>query len=600
MALNRELSDLFHALSALMELRGENVFKVIAFQKVSRILRELNIDLKKCIEEGKLCEIEGIGKGSQQIIEEYVETGKSSVFEEIAASVPKGLVPLMSIEGLGPKTINLLWKERGITSLDELIKAIDSESLKTLKGIGPKKIDTIKKGIEQYKANLEGGGDGGVRRVGILPAMREAIPLLERVRTIPGIVGADIAGSLRRKRETIADVDIVAAVKDPKDGMKISEIFTQLPGVIQTVVTGPSKTSVKIANGMQVDLRLVPAENFGAALLYFTGSKEHNVKIRGLALKQGMTLNEWGLYKLDQYEKAAKEIAKAPPIKPVASKTEEDVYEALGLVYIEPELREGFNEVDLAREKKLPVLIELKDIRGDLHTHTTESDGTASIEEMAAAAKEMGYEVLAITDHSKALAMTNGLSVERLLKHIENIHRISDKLKGITLLAGSEVDILADGKMDYDDDVLKELDIVIASPHMSLKQDSKKATDRMLRAIDNPYVNVIGHPTGRLINSREGLPLEMDKVIERAAKTGTALEINASYPRLDLNDTNARHAIEAGAFLSINTDSHSIPEFQNMRWGIGVARRAGATKKHVINCWSLKDLRAFIAKKRPK
>ncbi|HTL30582.1 MAG TPA: DNA polymerase/3'-5' exonuclease PolX [Tepidisphaeraceae bacterium] len=599
MALNRELSDLFHALAALMELRGDNVFKVIAFQKVSRILREVNVDLKKCIEEGKLCEIEGIGKGSQQIIEEFVETGKSSVFEEVASAVPKGLVPLMSIEGLGPKTINLLWKERGITSLDALINAIDDGSLATLKGIGPKKIDTIKKGIAQYKANLEGGGDGGVRRVGILPAMREAIPLLERVRTIPGIVGAEIAGSLRRKRETIADVDIVAAVKDPSQGTKISEMFVQLPGVIQTMVAGPSKTSVKIANGMQVDLRLVPAENFGAALLYFTGSKEHNVKIRGLAQKKGMTLNEWGLYKLDEYEKAAKEIAKAPPIKPVASKTEEDVYEALGLVYIEPELREGFTEIDLAREKKLPVLIEQKDIRSDLHTHTTESDGLGSIEEMAHAAKEMGYDVLAITDHSKAMGMTNGLSVERLLKHIDNVHRISEKLKGITLLVGSEVDILVDGRLDYEDDVLKQLDIVVASPHLSLKQDAKKATDRMLRAIENPYVNIIGHPTGRLINGREGLPLEMDKIIERAAKTGTALEINAGYPRLDLNDTNARNAIEAGCVLSINTDAHSVPEFQNMSWGIGVARRAGATKKHVINTWFLKDLRAFIAKKRP-
>ncbi|MBC8109212.1 MAG: DNA polymerase/3'-5' exonuclease PolX [Anaerolineae bacterium] len=596
MSLNHELSDLFHSLSALMELKGENVFKVIAFQKVGRILRDLNIDLKRCIEEGKLCDIEGIGKGSQQIIEEYVETGKSTVFEEIALTVPAGLVPLMQIEGLGPKTINLLWKERGITSLDLLEKSLESGEIKTLKGMGEKKLASIRKGIDDYKARVAGGG--ATRRTGIAEAENQAIPLLQSLRALPQIKRAEIAGSLRRRRETIGDVDLIAAVKDMSDGQAVADAFTKASGVIQVMVCGPSKCSVKVANGMQVDLRIVPEANFGAALMYFTGSKDHNVKIRGLAQKKGMTLNEWGLYKLDEYEKAEREIAKPPAAKAVASETEDAIYKKLGLAFVEPEMREDLGEVDLAKSDKLPVLITRADIRGDLHTHTTASDGTASIIEMAEAAKALGYEYLGVTDHSKAMAMARGLQPDRLIKHVEEIRRISDSLKGITLLAGSEVDILADGRMDYDDDILKELDIVVASPHLSLKQDTKKATDRLLRAIDNRYVSFIGHPTGRLINARDGLPLEMNKIFERAAKSGTALEINSGYPRLDLNDTNARHAIEAGCMLTINTDAHAILGFEEMIWGIGVARRAWATKKHVINCMKFAELRAFLRKKR--
>jgi DNA polymerase (family 10) len=312
-----------------------------------------------------------------------------------------------------------------------------------------------------------------------------------------------------------------------------------------------------------------------------------------------MTLNEWGLYKLDEYDKAKKETAKAPPIKPAASRSEEEIYAKLDLEFVEPEMREDRGEVELASQKKLPRLITGKDIRGDLHTHTNASDGTATIEEMALAAKALGYEYLAITDHSKALAMTNGLSVERLIKHAAAVRKLNDKLKGITLLAGTECDILADGRMDYEDAVLRELDIVIASPHVSLKQETKKATDRLLRAIENPYVNVIGHPTGRLINRREGLPLDIPRILKAAAETGTALEINAGYPRLDLNDINARAAREAGCVLAINTDAHSTPELATIHQGLWVARRAWLTPKHVINAWPLAKLRDFIRVKRP-
>jgi DNA polymerase (family 10) len=597
MSLNHDIADLFHSLSALMELKGESVFKVIAFQKVGRILRESNIDLRRAMEEAKLGEIEGIGKSSQQIIEEYIRSGKSSVFNEIAESVPPGLVELMQIEGLGPRTINTLWKQCGVTSLDLLVKAIEEGKVACIKGMGDKKIAAIKKGIENHK-NKIAPGESIARRTGLPSAQGMANLLLENLRKIAGVVRVEIAGSLRRRKETIGDVDFVAAVKDMSAGQQIGEAFCKLTGVVQTLVCGPSKSSVKVANGMQVDLRIVPEINFGAAMMYFTGSKEHNVKVRGLALKQRMTLNEWGLYKLDEYEKAKKETAKPPPIKAVASESEEAIYKKLGMQYVEPELREDRGEVEAARENRLPTLITRADIRGDLHCHTTASDGTATIEEMLAGAKARGYVMMAITDHSKALAMTNGLSVERLMAHVEAIHKINSKLKGFTLLAGSEVDILADGRMDYDDDVLKTLDIVIASPHVSLKQDARKATDRLLRAIDNRYVNVIGHPTGRQINARDGLPLEMDKIIERACASGTALEINAGWPRLDINDVHARHAIQCGAMLSINTDAHSVEEFDQMDLGVGVARRAWASKENVINCMPIDELRKFIQRKR--
>jgi DNA polymerase (family 10) len=347
-----------------------------------------------------------------------------------------------------------------------------------------------------------------------------------------------------------------------------------------------------------VDLRIIPQENFGAALLYFTGSKDHNVKIRGLALKKKMTLNEWGLYNLAEYEKTEKKIAEAPPIKPVASQTEEEIYARLGLDYIPPELREDRGEIDAALNKKLPRLLTVKDIRGDLHSHTTASDGKNSILQMAEAAKALGYEYLAITDHSKSQVIANGLTPEKLIKHIAEIRKAQDKIKGITLLAGSEVDILVDGRLDYEEAILKELDIVIASPHASLKQDTAKATDRIQRAIESRYVNIIGHPTGRLIGGREGLPLDFPPLFKSAASTGTAMEINAGYPRLDLDEFNSRSACEAGVMISIDTDAHSTTELSEIQFGLTVARRAGLTAKHILNCQPLKDLRAFLGRKR--
>jgi DNA polymerase (family 10) len=599
MGLNQELSALFETMSKVMELKGESVFKAIAFGKVARALRDVSIDIKKCCEEGTLKEIEGIGDSSRKIIEEYVKEGRSSDYEELVTSVPAGLLPMLQIPSLGPKTIALFWKERGVASLDELKKALDEGKLEGIKGIGERKLASIKQGIE-----LQAKSAG---RMGIGEALPVAQSLVAQLRKVAGARQVEFAGSLRRRRETVGDVDLICAVADAKEGDFIAGEFVKLPEVVRILGQGSTKASVLTASGLQVDLRIIPQEHFGAALMYFTGSKEHNVKLRGRALAKGMTLNEWGLYKITIEKRAEggrsggrveKETAHAPSAKPLAAKTEMEIYEKLGLEFVPPEIREDRGEIELAEEEKLPKLMTLTDIRGDLHMHTTASDGTASIEEMAQAAKERGYAYIAITDHSKSQVIANGLTAERLLKHVEAIRKMDGKMKGIRILAGCEVDILVDGRMDFEDGVLKELDIVIASPHVSLKQDEKKATDRMLRAIENRYVNIIGHPTGRLIGGREGLPLDFPKVFAAAAKAGVALEINAGYPRLDLNDENARAAVGAGCRLSIDTDAHSVDGLEEMEWGIGVARRGWVKAGDVINCLEFEGLRGFLAKKR--
>jgi DNA polymerase (family 10) len=593
MSLNHDLSDLFHSMAAVMEIKGESVFKSIAFSKVSRLLKDMTLDIRKVHAEGKLDEIEGIGASSRKIISDYITTGRSVDYDELSASVPPGLIPMLEIPGLGPKTIALFWKQRDITTLEGLIKAIDEGKLDGIKGIGGKKIEAIKQGIA-LRSQAAG-------RMGIVDALEIARALVERLRNIKWVKQAEIAGSLRRRRETVGDVDLVCSLKDgdTTGGSQVTAEFVKFPEVQRILGQGTTKASVLTAAGLQVDLRIVPAENFGAALLYFTGSKEHGVKIRGLALEKKMTLNEWGLYKLEDHETAEKKTGEPPKLKPLASKTETDIYKKLGMVYVEPEIREDRGEVEASLKNSLPDLITPADIQGDLHSHTTASDGVNSIDEMIEAAIAKGYKFLGITDHSKSQTIANGLTAERLLKHVKSIHLVAEKYKKqIRVFAGCEVDILADGSMDYPDEILAQLDFVIGSPHIALKQDEQKATDRLKRAIENRYVNIIGHPTGRLINSRAGLPVKFDELFPTAAKNGTAMEINAGYPRLDLNEINARAAIESGVVLSINTDAHSIGGLEGMTYGVDVARRAWATKKNVINCMTVEKLEAFFAAKR--
>lgn len=590
MSIQQTLVSLFKTAAAVMEIKGEPVFKAIAFSKVARLLDDPSIDIVAAVNDGSIAKLPGIGKSSRQIIEDIVKTGESSDINELIASIPGGLIPMLQIPSLGPKTIAALWRERNITSIEQLADAIEKGELASIKGLGEKKIAAIKEGIAMR-------AQAGERR-GILDVVPVTQELLEQVRQFKGVKRAEIAGSFRRWKETIGDIDIVCGVGPKISGDDLTAAFTKLPQVEKVLGQGGTKASVIVANGLQVDLRIVPEENFGAAIQYFTGSKEHNVKLRGLAQDKGLTLNEWGLYRLDQYEKAKKETGKPPAAPAVASKQEADIYAALGLEYIEPELREDRGEIEQAQAGTLPKLITLGDIRGDLHTHTTASDGVETILQMAEAAKKLGYQYYGITDHSRSQVIANGLSVERLLAHVRAIREIGSKIKGIKLLAGCEVDILVDGRLDYEDAVLAELDYVVASPHVSLKQDAQKATDRLLRAIDNKYVTILGHPTGRVINRRAGLPIDVAKVVDRAAKAGVALEINAGWPRWDLSDINARAALKAGAKLSVNTDAHSSPELQQMDAGLRVARRAGATAGDVINTMSYEQLKAFIAARR--
>lgn len=592
MPLNEELANLFRTAAAIHDIRGDPVFKSIAFSKVSRILESLPDDVRKLVENDTLKEIPGIGESSRKIIEDYVRTGASPDVEALRKTIPEGLVRLLEVPSLGPKTIALLWKERGITSLDELKAAIELGKLSGIKGLGAKRIDGIRQGIEQLARNTG--------RIGLVDVYPVARMFADATREIPGVLAVEPAGSLRRRRETIGDIDLLASVADdsPELAERVCQAFTKLPEVDRVLACGNTKASVLVSGTLQVDLRIVPETHYGAALLYFTGSKDHNVRLRSRALERGMTLNEWGLYRLDQWQAANRKPGEAPALEPVASRSEADVYRALGLQFIEPELREDRDEIALAEKGTLPTLITADDLRGDLHTHTTASDGANSIEQMAEAARELGYEYLAVTDHSKSQVIANGLQPDRLLRHVEQVRKVSGKLKGITLLAGAEVDILADGHLDYEDDVLKELDWVVASPHTALKQDEQKATDRLLRAIENRYVNVIGHPTGRLIGGRDGLSFDFQRLFQACVETGTAMEINSGWPRLDLDDVHARAAARAGVMLSINTDAHAI-EHLHARWlGVSVARRAGVEARQVVNCFTLKQLRQWIAGKR--
>ncbi len=590
MSTNQALANLFKTAAAVMEIRGEPIFKSIAFSKVSRLLDDMSVDVGKAVEDGSIATMTGIGKSSRKIIEDFVRTGISPDIEEIKASIPAGLIPMLAIPSLGPKTIALFWRERNITCIDQLKIAIETGQLEGIKGVGAKKIQSIKEGIELLAAI---GGRKGL--VDVLPL---AMTLLQQVRQLPGIVRAEVAGSLRRWKETIGDVDIVASITSDDAGMTITEAFTRFPQVTKILGQGQTKASVLTEAGVQVDLRIIPDKHFGAAIQYFTGSKEHNVKLRGLAQAKQMTLNEWGLYRLDEYDKSEKQPGKPPTTEPVASVNEADIYQSLGLQYVAPELREDRGEIELAQKSQLPTLIGVEDICCDLHTHTTASDGENSIEQMVIAAQERGYHTIAITDHSKSQVIANGLSVDRLLAHVKAIRKIADRYKGIRVLAGCEVDILVDGTLDFEASVLAELDIVVASPHVSLKQDTAKATDRILRAVETPYVNIIGHPTGRLINARAGLPVAFETVFARAAQMGVAMEINAGWPRLDLNDVNARAAREAGVKLSINTDAHSVGGLDGMILGVSVARRSGAGKADVINTFATSELMAFIERKR--
>ena len=576
---NQQISAILHQMSAVAEILEQDRFRIIAFQRAARALDDLGQDVAAIGSDVKrLVAIEGIGKGTAQRIAEFLTIGKIKEHEELLAQVPPGLPALLDIPGLGPKTVGLLWRHAGVDGLEALIAKLDTDDLVKLPGLGTKKLENLRKSIAFAQTSSQ--------RIRLGQAMPLAHWFVDKLRDMPGVKEAAYAGSLRRGRETIGDIDLIVAASDSA-ATRISDAFVELEPVREVLVKGQTKTSVRVDDptghsdaGVQVDLRIVDPDHYGAALLYFTGSKELNVAIRERAIKQGAKLNEYGLYKGK---------------KLIAARTEEEVFNELGLAYIPPQLREGCAVVARAEKNELPKLIKLPDIKAELHAHTDASDGRWTIRELAMAAAERGFHTIAVTDHSKSQVIANGLSNQRLEQHIAAIRETAEELKDtITVLAGSEVDILADGKLDYPNALLKELDVVVASPHNALTQDPAKATKRLLKAIDNPYVTIMGHPTGRLINRREGLSPDMGQLIQAAAQRGIAMEINANSWRLDLNDANARAAIAAGVKLAINTDAHGPGDFDQLIFGVLTAQRAGATKNDVVNAMTQPQLMNWL------
>ena len=580
MSTNTELAKIFGEMAAILELIGADRFRVNAHQRVARVMKDLVEDAGQLAAEPKKLEaLDGVGKASVKKIVEYVETGRVAEHQELLSQIPTGLLDVLEIQGLGPKTVKMLWEQAEVTDLTSLRKAIDTGCLADLPRMGAKTIQNIRESLEFAQKSA--------KRTRLGTALTQAERIIEQLHETEGVIRMEYAGSLRRGRETIGDIDILASTTEPKT---LAEAFTGMDEVEKVLAAGATKCSVRLKKGVQVDLRLVEDDAFGAALAYFTGSKQHNVRLRERAIGQGYRLNEYGLFKDDGEEEAPQ----TRGVKPVAAKTEADIYKKLGLEVVPPELREDRGELT----QDLPALIDCADIRADLHIHTTESDGKMAIEEIIEQAKARGYHTVAITDHSKSSAQANGLSEDRLRAQIEMVREVDAKTKGLKILAGSEVDILADGALDYDDDLLAELDLVIASPHVALKQKPEKATARLLAAIRHPLVHIIGHPTGRIINRREGLSPDLGKLIEAAVECGTALEINANYFRLDLRDVHVKAAVEAGCLISINTDSHTTDNFDQIRYGVLTARRGWLTADLCVNAWTARKLSNWLKRKR--
>jgi DNA polymerase (family 10) len=567
---NKQLADTFTLIADLLEIKDEIIYKTLAYRKAADSLTELGRDVSDIWEEDGikgLQAIPGVGKAIAEKIEELLETGELGFLNRLGEEVPLSLAELLQIPGLGPKKVGLFWKELNITTLGELEAAARAGELRKLPGMGVKSEEKVIKGIEALARRSD--------RTPLGVAWPFAQELLAFLREIPEVTTAEAAGSLRRMKETVGDLDILAASSNPEPVM---DAFVNRTDVIEIIGHGSTKSSVEFTNGLRAQLWVHPPERFGTALQYATGSKDHNVRLRELALDRGYSLSEHALTRTDHGDE-------------VLCATEEEVYTTLGIPWIPPELREDRGEVRAALSGGLPPLISVADLKAELHTHSTWSDGKVTIRQMAEAAITRGLKVLAVTDHSRSLGIASGLSIEQLWQQREEIQVVQTELGDqITLLHGTEMEIKADGSLDYPDKVLAELDIVIASLHVSLGQDREKATQRVLNAIRNPHVDIIGHPTGRLIPDREGADLDMEAIFAAAAEMGTALEISAHPLRLDLNDAYARRAAELGILISINTDAHE-PEHLNLQFfGAAIARRGWVPPDQVINTWETDKL----------
>jgi DNA polymerase (family 10) len=568
---NSEVAKVFQDIADLLELKGENAFKIRAYQKAARAIEFHPREMEAMLGEGEdLRTIPGVGEAIAKKTTELITTGRLGYYENLKAEFPEGITNLLDIPGIGPKTANKLSSELGITSVDELERAIKDGRVAALFRLGEKTADNI---LHQIQA---------LRRKDQRIPIGEALPIVEEIiaalRSIPGVKNLTPAGSLRRFQETVGDIDLMGTADNLKE---VIDAFVVLPLVRQVLAQGSTKASVIVSGGLQVDLRMVEHDSFGSLLQYFTGNKQHNIALREKWHKQGLKLSEYGITVIatNKLEKFA---------------TEEAFYRRLGMQYIPPEIREAQGEIEKAEQGAIPNLVELADMKGDLHTHTEWSDGHDSVEELALAARDMGYQYIAITEHSGGRGIAHGLDAERLRKQIAEIKALNRRLGGIRVLTGTEVDIRADGSLDLPHEILSDLDIVTAAVHSAMNQSEEKMTRRVIEAIENPNVDMIAHPTCRLIGERQPVALDLEAVFRAAAKYNKIMEISAMPDRLDLKDTHAFRARELGVKLAIGTDAHSVGHLALMRFGIGVARRAWCEPQHILNALSLEELLAVL------
>ena len=569
-ARNLEIARIFAQIADMLEIQQESTFRVNAYRKGTRALESLGEDVVAIAARGELRKIGGIGASLAEKIEEYLTTGTIAYYDELRQAVPPGLSELMTIPEVGPKTALLLYQHLRIADVNALEQAARAGKIRALPRMGARIEQNILQGIERRRQQT------ARQPIGVVLPQAQAV--VEALAGVPGAEALGVAGSLRRWRDTIADIDIVVATTAAD---AVMETFVQLPQVARVLSRGATLSNVLLGvTGVQCDVRAVEPQAYGAALQYFTGSKDHNVQVREMAVRRGLRINEYGVFRVVDE-------------RWLGGRREEEVYAALELPWIPPEIREGRGEVELARRGALPTLVALVDIRGDLHMHTTWSDGDDTVEMMARGAQARGYEYIAITDHSRSLKFAGGVSVEDLRDHADTVRAVGDRI-GLHILMGSEVDILADGSLDYPDEVLQRLDLVIGSVHSRLRMTPEEMTRRVIRAMENPHLDVLGHPTGRMIGQREPFELDLEAVVEAARRTGTALEINAYPDRLDLKDTHVRLARDLGALFEIGTDSHRQDHLRTMEYGIGTARRGWVEPAGVINTWPLPRLLDFL------
>ena len=565
---NADIAKIFEEIADLLEIKNDNPFRVRSYRNAALIIGGFPESMRSIVErdEKELENIKGIGKSIHEKIVEIVKTGKCQFHDELLKELPPGLLELLEVSGIGPKKVQLLYEKLGIQSVDELENAAKKGKLRDLPHMGEKTEEKILKAIQELKSRK------GRFRLSL--ALAYAEPLVAYLKKIPGVIQVEPAGSLRRWKDTIGDVDILVTCK--KDA-PVMDRFVKYPDVKEIIAKGDTKSTAILKSGLQVDVRVLDEKSFGAALQYFTGSKAHNIAIRDRAKKLGLKISEYGVFE----EKTGKK---------VAGENEEDVYKAVGLPWIPPELRENMGEVEAAERGKLPRLVEINDIKGDLHVHSSESDGIHTLEEMVSYAMQKKYEYIAITEHSKAVGVAHGLDDERALKQIKAIDKINIQLKGFKILKGTEVDIKADGSLDHSEEVLRQLDVVVGAIHSKFNMTVDEMTDRIIKAMSTGLINIIAHPTGRIVGVREPYPVDMPKIIEAAKKYGVMLELNSYPERLDLNDSHCRLAKEIGVMVAISTDSHNRLHLDYIRYGIHTARRGWLEKDDVLNTRPLKEV----------